>query len=145
MVNLELADELSLKAQDKSRAIVRNDSVRKTMVAKNAIKKEPSNSGGIKRFNGRDEIGIAGGVVDDNPKKVIANKERKLDNVVYGTTALQSEWNTRGLEEPKWLMLWGFDITVLVTCTNVHMYVPSDSQPGVAMLDHLKSHVMTGH
>ena len=135
MVNLELADELSLKAQDKSRAIVRNDSVRKTMVAKNAIKKEPS--------NGRDGIGIAGEVVNDNPKRVIAKRERKLDNVVYGNTALQSEWNTRGLEEPKWLMLWGFDITVLVACTNVHMYVLSDSQLEVAMLDHLKGHAMT--
>ena len=144
VVDLELAGELRPESRDEGRAAVGDDSVGKTVVAEDSIKEEPSETGGVERFGGGDEVGVAGETVNYNPNRVVAVRRGKFDYVVHGDSTPRTERDVEGLEEPKGLVSRSFDATALVARADVCAHVPSDSRPGVVALDELECRATTG-
>ena len=141
---LELAGELGPEARDEGRAAVGDDSVGKTMVAEDSIEEEPGETGSIERFSGGDEVGVASETIDNDPDGVVAVREGKFDDVIHCDATPGSERDVEGLEEPEGLVSRSFDTTALVARADIRAHVPSDSRPGVVVLDKLERRATAG-
>ena len=68
----------------------------------------------------------------------------KLDDVVHCDATPGSERDVEGLEQPERLVSWCLDTTALVARADVRAHVPSDSRPGVVVLDKLERRATAG-
>ena len=105
------------------------------MVAEDAVEEEPCQPWCIEGLVARDEVGIAGETVADDPDGVVAVRERELDDVVHGDGAPWTERSSEGLEKAERLVAWSLDATTSVTGTHIVADIRGDAWPRVIARD----------